>query len=134
MGLVRFARRLPTMASGIVGEGRRELPVDGSGLPNQPPGTNLPRVVESVRDPPEVILPTAPEPTAAGFWGWGGELGAVAVRGDLARWLRDGRVSLGLGWERSSGSSRRTRNARTGRTLTPTSHPFPFGRGRKGSP
>lgn len=36
--------------------------------------TNLPRVGVSVRDPAEVITPTAPEPTAAGFWGGGAAL------------------------------------------------------------
>lgn len=48
------------------------------------PGTKLPRVVERVRNPAEVIPPTAPEPTAAGSWGWGGRpwsRGCGGVRG-----------------------------------------------------
>ena len=42
-------------------------------------------------------------------------------------------MSLGLGWERSSGPAWGTGEARTGCSRHPTSHPFPFGRGRNGS-
>lgn len=67
----------------ILGEGKGALwPKIGRALPASP-DTNLPRVVQSVGDPAEVIAPSAPEPTAAGLWGWGGGpgVGAVEVRG-----------------------------------------------------
>lgn len=57
------------------GRGRCALPVDA--CKQRPrrvsasPGTNLPRV-EGICDPAEVIPLAAPEPTAAGSWGWGG--------------------------------------------------------------
>ena len=42
-------------------------------------------------------------------------------------------MSLGLGWERSSGPAWGSGEAPTGCSRHPTSHPFPFGRGRNGS-